>query len=119
MSRDEAEVDKYVADPLCGFELNDASLGTMIEAAFQLAEPARIERIRKDLPVLLMSGDKDPVGGDLAFLNILVERWKDAGVKSIDTQYYTGGRHEMLNEINRDEVIKGLIGWIKTTLNTA
>lgn len=116
LSRDEAEVDKYVADPLCGFELNGASLGTMIEAAFQLAEPARIERIRKDLPVLLMSGDKDPVGGDLAFLNILVERWKDAGVKSIDTQYYPGGHHEMLNEINRDEVTKGLIGWMKSTL---
>jgi len=117
LSRDEAEVDKYVADPLCGFELNEASLGTMVEASFQLADPALIDRIRKDLPVLLMSGDNDPVGGNLTFLQILEERWRGVGVASIDTQYYEGGRHEMLNETNRDEVTQGLVDWIKTTLD--
>jgi alpha-beta hydrolase superfamily lysophospholipase len=116
LSRDEKEVDKYIEDPLCGFELNDPSRESMIQASFKMADPARIDLIRKDLPVLLVSGDKDPVGGDLAYLQVLEDRWRQAGIISIDTQYYPDGRHEMLNEVNRDEVTTALIHWIKSKL---
>ena len=112
LSRDEAEVDKYIEDPLCGFQLTDASMMSMGEPAFVAATPEAISDIRKDLPVLSIAGTEDPVNGQMAFLTLLEERWKDAGVARFDTQYYDGARHELLNETNKDEVTAALIQWM-------
>ncbi len=116
LSRDPAEVDKYVADPLCGFETQGGRRpGAGIDFA-KLGDPAGIARIRAELPVLLVAGDADPLNAKLAGLRLLEKRWRDAGVKQIDTRYYTGGRHEMLNETNRDEVTGDIVAWLGRSL---
>ncbi len=118
LSSDEAQVDKYVADPLCGFDLLPESMGSFASCAMTLADANDIKKIPPQLPVLLLAGSLDPVTGRLAFLNTLFERYKAAGIKNIDTQYYTDGRHEMLNEANRQEVYSDIINWIDHTLST-
>lgn len=112
LSRDDAEVDQYIADPLCGFDLTPESLMSSIEAAFKAGELPEIAKIRSDLPVLSIAGTDDPVNGNMKFLDVLEERWKRAGIARFDTQYYEGARHELLNETNRDEVMGRVVKWL-------
>ena len=117
LSRDEAEVDAYIADPLCGFE---TQTGRREAAAFdraRLADASEFARVRDDLPILLVAGDQDPINRGMAGLQLLEERYRAAGVSQLDTQYYPGGRHEMLNETNRDEVTANLVGWIARAID--
>jgi alpha-beta hydrolase superfamily lysophospholipase len=83
-----------------------------LAAAPRLSDPAILRNIRNDLPIYLFSGSKDPVGQQLEGVRVLMERYRNAGIHDIDHDFYPGGRHEMLNEINRDEVLAHLLGWI-------
>ena len=112
LSRDEAEVDKYIASPLCGFDLQAESAATLFGSGAYHGEDSSIANIRNDLPVLLMAGDADPINGNLELLKLLEARWRTGGVSNIETAYYKEGRHEMLNEINRDEVTSDIIRWL-------
>jgi alpha-beta hydrolase superfamily lysophospholipase len=117
LSRDPAEVDKYVADPWCGFETQgERRRAARPRGLAALADPAALARIPARLPVLLVAGDADPLNRKLEGLHLLERRWRDAGVQRIDTRYYPGGRHEMLNETNRDEVTRDVIAWLDTVL---
>ncbi len=111
LSRDNAEVDKYINDPLCGFE------GQTIRNGMDRTDPRRVDltllkMIRADLPVLLVAGDADPVNQKLKGIDYLESCWRSAGVLKIDRQIYSGGRHEMFNETNKDDVSSRMIGWI-------
>lgn len=112
LSRDPAEVDKYIADPLCGFPNTTQIAADLTAALANLGSPAMIAAIPKALPLYVFGGDKDPVG---ATVPQLIERYRAAGVK-VTAKLYPDGRHEMLNEINRDEVSADLIAWINATL---
>ncbi len=116
LSRDEKEVDAYIADPLCGFTVNDASRASMFAAGTAAVDPKALARIRKDLPIYIFAGDKDPINADLSRLWPLVERYKSAAIADIETDFYPGGRHEMLNETNRDEVVSNLKNWIERVI---
>jgi alpha-beta hydrolase superfamily lysophospholipase len=83
-----------------------------LAAAPRLADLANLDRIRKDLPIYLISGSEDPVGLQLGGVRILLERYRRAGILDISHDFYLGGRHEMLNEINRDVVRACLVDWI-------
>lgn len=115
LSRDEAEVDAYVADPLCGFERRASGARGGTDFA-RLASPELFAGARSELPVLLLSGDQDPIHRDLAGLRLLEERLRGAGLTRVDTRYYAGGRHEMLNEENRDEVMADALAWMLDAL---
>jgi alpha-beta hydrolase superfamily lysophospholipase len=119
LSRDAVEVDKYIADPLCGFSTNGASQMSMFTSLARTADPAALKAIRRDLPLYLLAGDKDPVNGKLEWLKPLVERYRAAGVRDIETDFYTDGRHEMLNETNRAEVVANLKRWIDKVIACA
>ena len=112
LSRDRAVVDAFIADPLCFPTLQPRSMASFLAAAEALSDPARLRRIRRDLPVYLFSGTDDPVGEELAGVQILIGRYRSAGLHDIRKDFYTGGRHEVLNEINRDEVRARLLDWI-------
>lgn len=116
LSRDPAEVDAYIADPLCGFTVNPEGLGSMFGTVAKAYDPAALARIEKDVPFYVFAGDKDPVNGDLARLTPLVERYRAAGVRDITTDYYPGGRHEMLNETNRGEVAANLLRFVERVI---
>jgi alpha-beta hydrolase superfamily lysophospholipase len=116
LSRDDAEVDAYIADPLCGFTVNDPSRASMFASGAAAVDPKALSRIRKDLPFYIFAGDKDPINADLSRLWPLVERYRAAGISDIATDFYPGGRHEMLNETNRDEVVANLKNWIERVI---
>jgi alpha-beta hydrolase superfamily lysophospholipase len=108
LSRDAAEVDRYIADPLCGFSMNEASMMSLFVAAQPLFAPDALKAIRPDLPLYLFAGDRDPLNAGLTALMPLVQRYRDAGVRDVTHDFYPGGRHEMLNETNRAQVVDNL-----------
>jgi alpha-beta hydrolase superfamily lysophospholipase len=116
LCRDQAIVDAFMADPLCFEDLHPDSLGSFLGAAPRLYDPVALRKIRGDLPIYLLSGSEDPVGQQLRGLHALIGRYSDAGLRDIAFDFYPGGRHEMLNEINRRQVQARLLGWISQTL---
>ena len=112
LTRDEAIVDAYVADPLCGFGLDPRSGRQMFEGARALADPAQVANIRPDLPIYIAAGELDPVNGGLALLLPLEDRLKQGGLTDVTLVTYPGARHEILNETNRGEIIAALISWL-------
>ncbi|WP_432535102.1 alpha/beta fold hydrolase [Kineococcus arenarius] len=114
LSRDPAEVDAYVADPLCGFATDEAILAGALATAAATADPARLARIRPDLPVLVVSGAEDPVGGTGGDLLVrLVERYRAAGLRDVTLELLPGARHEVFNETNREEVTALVVAWLR------
>jgi alpha-beta hydrolase superfamily lysophospholipase len=116
LSRDSKVVDAFISDPLCFAELQPTAFALFLGAAPRLSDPGNLHKIREDLPVYLFSGSEDPVGQQLEGVRILIERYRKAGIQDIFHDFYPGGRHEMLNEINRDEVRAHLLSWISTVL---
>jgi len=116
LSRDEAAVDAYVADPRCGFGIDAESAKAMFVGARRLADPAQLAAIRPDLPVYIAVGEDDPVNGALTLLTPLTDRLRGAGLTDVTVHTYPGARHEIFNETNRDEVIADLVGWLDRVL---
>jgi alpha-beta hydrolase superfamily lysophospholipase len=112
LSRDEAEVDKYVADPLCGFGVDAAGTRGLIDDAARLGDPAALAGIRSDLPVYVVAGAADPLNLELSLIDLVVQRYRDAGLTDVTTDLHPGARHEVFNEINRDEVTANLLAWL-------
>lgn len=114
LSRDPAEVDAYIADPLCGFSRQPGSEDSFARLTSRLRDSTEIARIRKDLPIYVFVGDKDPINQNLELLKPLMDRYAAAGLSDVTLKVYAGGRHEMLNETNRQEVIADLTAWLES-----
>jgi len=112
LSRDEAMVDAYVADPMCGFGIDTTSVKQMFAGARRVAAPAALGAIRPGLPVYIAAGELDPVNGGLALLTPLAERLTAAGLTDVTVVTYPDARHEILNETNREEVIAAIVDWL-------
>lgn len=111
LSRDPAEVDRYVADPLCGFDVPDETTPALFGAAATLADPSALAAIRPDLPLLIASGSDDPLAAG-GLVDVLGQRYRDAGLVDVTVRLYDGARHEILNETNRDEVTADVVAWL-------
>jgi alpha-beta hydrolase superfamily lysophospholipase len=116
LSRDPAAVDAYEADPLCGFGINKKAMESMTASVRRLVDPTALAAIRKDLPIYIFAGDKDPINHGLEWLTPLAERYRAAGLANVSEKYYPDGRHEMLNETNRDEVLRDLASWLQKAI---
>jgi len=112
LSRDEAIVDAYVADPRCGFGIDPAGGKAMFAGARRGADPAQVAAIRPDLPLYIAVGEADPVNGGLALLTPLADRYRAAGLTDVTVRTYPDARHEILNETNRADITAELIAWI-------
>lgn len=115
LSRDEAEVDKYIADPCCG---QPQTVGFYEEFAgtYDIEKPTRIALIAKSLPVLFITGGDDPVSNYAEGAKAAVEAYKKAGIRDVSLIVYPGARHELLNETNREEVTDDVIRWFDSHL---
>ncbi|MFE7719416.1 alpha/beta hydrolase [Nocardia rhizosphaerihabitans] len=110
LSRDEAQVDAYLAHPWCGFEIDATNMALLARSGTErLAKP---RGIRTDLPLYVMVGDRDPLNAGARLSDLQVQRYRDAGLTDVTYRVYPNARHEILNEINRDEVENELIAWI-------
>jgi alpha-beta hydrolase superfamily lysophospholipase len=117
LSRDSMQVDAYVADPLCGFQLAQESMMSLGMSMMRLGDPKELARIRKDLPIYVFAGDADPLNQKLEWLKPVASRYRAAGIKEVAEKYYPGARHEVLNETNRDEVMGDLLAWIEQKIS--
>jgi alpha-beta hydrolase superfamily lysophospholipase len=112
ISRDHAVVDAFIDDPLCGFVPSAGSQKSLLASAPRLSRVEEMRRIRPDLPILLFTGECDPVNGFLAYFSPLAERYRAAGLDDVATRIYAGARHQLLHETNRAEVTADFIEWI-------
>lgn len=116
ISSDRAQVDAYAADPMCGFVLSVQSWLDLLDALPALTEPKNLARIPKELPIYIFAGSNDAVGEFGRGVTRLVDAYRAAGLRRVDVRLYDGGRHEMLREINADEVASDLIAWIERAI---
>ncbi len=117
LSRDEAIVDAYIADPRCGFGIDTDAAKGMFAGARRMADPGQVAAVRPDLSLYIAAGESDPVNANLALLNVLIDRYRAAGLTDVTVRTYPGARHEILNETNRDEVVASIIDWIDQVLS--
>ncbi|SPT53207.1 Esterase/lipase [Actinomyces bovis] len=119
LSRDEAEVDAYLMDPMCGFICTASLYDDVLKGTIAVGSPKVIGRTPVDLPILIASGELDPVGGQGRGVREVAAAYRKAGVKDVTMTLYPQARHEILNEINRDEVTADLLGWVNAHLPAA
>lgn len=113
LSRDPAEVDAYLNDPLCGY---DVSAGLWVDLFGAIVDMEKAEgggQVAGRCPVMILAGSRDPVSMGKLACNQLARRYRAAGVADVDVRVYPGGRHEMFNESNRDEVTADLVAWLR------
>jgi alpha-beta hydrolase superfamily lysophospholipase len=112
ISRDENEVDKYINDPLCGFIVTTQLWIDLLQGLGTMALESTRTRVPNTLPILLITGGDDPVTQKGKTVDELKLAYEKAGVKNVTAKKYEGGRHESLNEINRDEITADIITWL-------
>ena len=112
LSRDKAEVDKYVKDPLCGFLFTAGGFRDLFTGLLALSDVDRLQQLPESLAVYLLSGESDPVGMLGAGVRTIAQQYEQAGLKDVEVKLYEGARHELFNEINRDQVMEGLGDWL-------
>ena len=116
LSRDPETVDKYIADPLCGFICKCSLYRDMMGGLKFLTNQHNIDKMNKDAPIYFMSGAEDPVGDYGVGVEKAYKAFCDAGLTDVTIRLYPGGRHEMLNEINREDVKQDILNWIMERL---
>lgn len=112
LSRDEANVQKYIDDPLCGFIPSCSLFRDMMTGVKFITNKKNLTAMNKNMPVYFMSGDMDPVGECGKGVQKAYNNFLEAGMKDVSIKLYPGGRHEMLNEINKDEVYTDILAWL-------
>ena len=115
LSRDEGEVDRYIADPFCSIRFTPESAASFTSLRERRLDGEALAGVKRGLPVYIFVGDADPINDRLRRLNPLVEAYGAAGL-AVTLKVYPGGRHEMLNETNREEVVSDLRSWLETTV---
>lgn len=116
LSRDYENVKKYIADPLCGFVAKASLYRDMMGGIKFVTDQKNIALMNKEAPVYFMSGDKDPVGDYGAGVERAYRAFCSAGLRDVFIRLYPGGRHEMLNETNREQVFADVLDWLNEKL---
>ncbi len=113
LTRDNKIVDAYIADPLCGFTMTAGLAKDMLTGLLFIQEPEHLAKMRKDLPVLFIAGADDPVGNYGDGVKQTVQAFTRAGMENVSMRLYPMCRHEVLNELNREEVYGHILDWLK------
>ena len=116
LSRDAAEVDKYIADPLLGFPASIGLAREMLGGMLMNEDKKNLDKMPKDLPVLFVSGDKDPVGSNGKGVQQAYEAFQAAGMRDVRIKLYPDARHELHNELNREELHRDVLAFLEDVL---
>lgn len=116
LSRDPEIVDRYISDPLCGFVPTAGLFTDMMNGIAFITERDNLMRMNKSLPVLFIAGDKDPVGEYGKGVIKAYTSFLNAGMTDVTLKLYHGCRHEILNELCRDQVMNDVLNWFRTRL---
>lgn len=112
LSRDENEVQKYIADPHCGMVCSAGFFFDLFTGLELIHDPALIKHVPKEIPIFVVSGDADPVGAFGKGIAQFVGQLKEYGLTNIKVKLYPGARHELLQELNKQEVMDDLAQWL-------
>lgn len=113
LSRDKAQVDAYIAHPKCGFTASAGLLREMMKGIAYIEKPESLAAMRQELPVFFIAGGDDPVGNYGKGVKKSADAFQKAGMKDVSMRIYPLGRHEILNEINKDEVYEDVYQWVR------
>lgn len=113
LNRDPAEVDKYLAEERCTFRFTLNGYDSMFTGLARLCDKKLLARVPKELPVLFLSGDDDPVGERGKGVRKAARSLQEAGVRQVEVKLYPGARHELLVELNRQEVFADIGSFIQ------
>lgn len=116
LSRDEVEVDRYIADPLCGFPLSNRLWYDLLGGMLEVMALRTLRRIPSSMPVLVTGGESDPLGGWRG-QGRLAEAFVNSRHADVELKLYPDARHEMLHETNRDEFMRNVLRWIERRVN--
>ncbi|MGM0877200.1 MAG: alpha/beta hydrolase [Bacillota bacterium] len=116
LTRDRTEVQKYIEDPYCGYIATAGFYYDLLTGLEIIHKNNEVKKINKNLPFFFLSGELDPVGNHTKGVKGVIQQLKKHGIANIDYTFYKEGRHEMLNEMNRDEVKEDIIHWLEKQL---
>lgn len=117
LSRDHEQVDAYVNDPWCGFSCSPSMWADLLKGVGFNERNSNLRNIPTDLPVVLITGERDTSNGGEAGVRALEKRYLAAGIQRVEVITYPDGRHEMFNEVNREEAAADTINWFDSCLN--
>ena len=116
LTRDAKIVDDYIAHPLCGFTASCGLLREMLKGIHYIQQKNNLAAMNKDLPVFFIAGGDDPVGPYGKGVQKCADTFVSVGMTDVKTKIYPLCRHEILNEINKEEVYEDVLRWIQTKL---
>ncbi len=110
LSRDEAIVDNYINDDMCGFICSNLFYHDFFAGLLEIGKSKNMKKINPELPILIISGDKDPVGNQGKGVKALYRVLRNHN-SHVDLKLYQNSRHEVLNEVNKSEVFQDILNW--------
>ena len=116
LSRDKEQVEKYINDPFCGVVCSCGFFYDLVQWLKEIEDKENLKKVPLDIPIYIISGDKDPIGKNGKGVLRLRDRYIKLGVKDVTCKLYKDGRHELLNEINREEVFEDIICWLNNKI---
>lgn len=112
LTRDASIVDAYIADPMCGFVASCGLLRDMMQGIYYIQQKKNLANMKNDLPVYFIAGQEDPVGSYGKGVEQAARHFRKAGMINVALKLYPDCRHEILNELNKEEVYSDVIRWL-------
>lgn len=112
LSRNEENVDRYLADPMCGFVFTLNGFAALFKLIHNCYDTGKLEKMPKQLPILLIAGAEDPVGNYGKSVEKVYHSYLEHGMRNVQMKLYEKDRHELLNEIDREQVYGDIYRWI-------
>lgn len=116
LSRDKEQVEKYINDPFCGVVCSCGFFYDLVQGLKEIEDKENLKKVPLDIPIYIISRDKDPIGKNGKGVLRLRDRYIKLGVKDVTCKLYKDGRHELLNEINKEEVFEDIICWLNNKI---
>ena len=113
LTKDKEIQQKYIDDPDCGFTFTVNGFKVLFKLIWKLTDKENLAKMPKNLPVLLVSGEEDPVGDYGTAVRQVYESYKELGMEDVTLKLYPGDRHEILNELDKDTVYSDILNWIE------
>ncbi len=112
LSKDKDKVDAYIADPYCGTIFSIQFYNDLLKGLLHISSYKNIKKTNQNIPILVLSGTKDPVGANGKGIHNFYRKLQSAGIKDVSLKLFENGRHEMINETNRKEVYSYMHNWL-------
>lgn len=116
LSKNTESVKKYYSDPKCTFKFTLNAYKGLFEAVYFDNQPENIAKIPKELPILMVSGADDPVGDMGVGVEQVHQKFCQAGIKDVTCKLYKDDRHEILNELDRQQVYDDILQWLQSKM---